>query len=134
MHVLYVNIRQLCCKETRRWEGIPHTHHNINFILNPSSLFTATKSMTSIGIIQYGSIVYQYEIIGLLKISHSMKQPCSCVCLKRNASKMFKQWSSFVKQIRKSNILIYSKLLKFHTLPKFHLPDCLPACHKTRFR
>ena len=54
-------------------------------------------------IIQYGSTSYstvvlysrdQYEIIGLLKISHSIKQPCSSVCLKksaRNASKMFKQ-------------------------------------------
>ena len=25
----------------------------------------------------------QYEIIGLLKISHSMKQPCSNICLKK---------------------------------------------------
>ena len=25
----------------------------------------------------------QYEIIGLLKISHSIKQPCSSVCLKK---------------------------------------------------
>ena len=40
---------------------------------------------------------------------------------------MFKQCSNFVKQNGKSNILIYSKLLKCHTSPKFHLPDCLPA-------
>ena len=42
----------------------------------------------------------QYEIIGLidLKISYSIKQPCSSVCLKsvRNALKMFKQCSSYL--------------------------------------
>jgi len=46
----------------------------------------------------------RYEIIGLLNISHSIKQPCSSVCLKkstRNASKMFKQCSTFVKQNEK---------------------------------
>ena len=71
----------------------------------------------------------RYEIIGLLKISHSIKQPCSSVCLKstRNASKIFKQCNAFAKQSGESNILIYSKLLKCHTLPKFHLPNCLPA-------
>ena len=84
----------------------------------------------------------QYEIIGLFNISHSTKQPCRNFCLKnvRNASKMLKQCSTLVKQSEKSNNLIYSKLLKFQTLPKFHLADCLLAYllavrpSSTRFR
>ena len=37
--------------------------------------------------ISYNTVVLysrdRYEIIGLLKISHSIKQPCSSVCLKK---------------------------------------------------
>ena len=40
----------------------------------------------------------------------------------RNASKLLKQCSTFAKQSRKSNIMIYSKLLKFQTSPKIHQP------------
>ena len=71
----------------------------------------------------------QYEIIGLLKISHSIKQHCKCLPEKsaRNASKILKQYSTFVKQNGKSNILIYSKLLKCHISPNFRLTYCLPA-------
>ena len=68
----------------------------------------------------------RYEIIGLLKISHSIKQPYSSVCLKKStryASKMFKRFSTFGKQNGKSNISIYSKLLKCHTSPKFRLTN-----------
>ena len=36
--------------------------------------------------------------------------------------------STFVKQSGKSNILIYSKVSKCHTLPKFRLRNCLTAC------
>ena len=79
----------------------------------------------------------RYEIIGLIKISYSIKQPCSSICLKksaRNASKIFKQCSTFVKQNRKLNILIYPKLLKCHTSPKFCLPNCLPAVRPSSAR
>ena len=48
----------------------------------------------------------RYEIIGLYKISHSIKQPCNSVCLKRarNALKLLKQCSTLAKQSGKSNM------------------------------
>ena len=42
-----------------------------------------------------------------------------------NASKLLKQCSTLAKQSGKSNISIYSKLLKFQALPKFCLLDGL---------
>ena len=64
------------------------------------------------------------EIIGLYKISHSIKQPCRSVCLKksinlRNVSKLLKQCSTLTKQSGKSNVSVYSKLLKFQAMHKF---------------
>ena len=73
----------------------------------------------------------------LFKISHSTKQPCSSVCLKKALEmhqKCLKQCSTFDKQNGKSNILIYSKLLKCHILPKFHMPNCLPAVRPSSAR
>ena len=62
-----------------------------------------------------------YEIIGFHKISHSVKQPCSILLEKAlDALKLLKQWCTMAKQNGKS---IYSKLLKYQTLPKFYLPD-----------
>ena len=83
--------------------------------------------------ISYSTVVLysrdQYEIIGLCKISHSIKQPCGSICLKRvsNASNLLKKCSTLAKQSGKSNIPIYSKLLKIQALPKFRLPNCRTA-------
>ena len=59
----------------------------------------------------------QCKIIGLCKISHSIKQPCRSVCLKKAVEK-----------------IQYSKLLKFQASPKFCLTNCQtasqPACSK----
>ena len=67
----------------------------------------------------------QYEI-EFRKISHFIIQTCR-IKSGRSASKLLKQCSTLAKQSRKSNILIYSKLLKFQTLPKSCLLDCLPV-------
>ena len=64
----------------------------------------------------------RYEIIGLCKISHSIKQPCRSVCLKKSVRNAY----TLAKQSEKLNILIYSKLLKIQASPNFRLP----ACHK----
>ena len=42
--------------------------------------------------------------------------------------------STLAKQSGKSNILIYSKLIKFQASPKFRLQYSLPACCKTQLR
>ena len=72
----------------------------------------------------------QYEIIGLRKISYSTKQPSRSFCLKK-ALEMHQSCSILAKHSRKSNISIYSKILKFQALSKFRLPihqrACLPA-------
>ena len=71
----------------------------------------------------------QYKIIGLCKISDSIKQPCNSVYLKniRNALNLLEQCSTLAKQGGNSNILINSKLYKFITLPEFCLTACLTA-------
>ena len=60
-----------------------------------------------------------HEIIGLYKISHPIKHPCSSVCLKRVRNTLNLLRYCCTKQSRKSNILIYSKLL--------NLTACQPA-------
>ena len=94
--------------------------------------------------ISYSTVVLysrdRYEIIGLRKISHFIEQPCSSVCLKtalamhQSCSNNAVQCSTLAKQSGKSNISIYSKLLKFQASPKFRLPDRRSACCKTQFR
>ena len=71
----------------------------------------------------------RYEIIGLHKISHFIKQACSSTCLKSisNVSKLLMQCNTLAKQSRKLNILIYGKLLKFQALLKFCQPASQPA-------
>ena len=78
----------------------------------------------------------QYEIIGLHKISHSIKQPCRSVCLKKvlECIKVSETIHALAKQRGKSNISIYSKLLKFQASPKFCLTDSLPAVRPSSAR
>ena len=117
------------------------------YIHHVSARMVHVKEALGIKYVSYSTVVLysrdRYEIIGLSKISYSIKQPCGSICLKRvsNASKLLKQRSTLAKQSGKSNILIYSKLLKIQASPKFRLANCrtdgLPAsqtaCRKTRF-
>ena len=50
-----------------------HTH--FNFKLKPTLSYSTVNKYCIVGI--------DIKIIGLLKISHSIKQPCSSVCLKK---------------------------------------------------
>ena len=69
----------------------------------------------------------RHEIIGLHKISHSIKQPCSSVCLKK-ALKLAEKCCTLTKQSGKSNILIYSKRLNFRSSINFvSQTACLPV-------
>ena len=70
----------------------------------------------------------RYEIIGLLNISHSIKQPCSSVCLKKALEmhqKCLNNAVPLLTKMKNRKILIYSKLLKCHTSPKIRLPTCM---------
>ena len=63
-----------------------------------------------------------YEIIGFCEISHSIKQPCRRVCLKKGLEMRQSCKNNavpWVKQSTKLNILIYSKLSKFQASPNF---------------
>ena len=60
----------------------------------------------------------QYEIIGLRKISHFIKQPCRNVCLEKNvinASKLLKQFSMLAKQGGKSNFCNLQQAFKIRS-------------------
>ena len=70
----------------------------------------------------------QYEIIGLRKILHSMKQPCSSICLKKALAK---QCSTLAKQTE-NRIFDLQTAFKISSLTQI-LSAGLPACHKTWF-
>ena len=73
----------------------------------------------------------RYEIIGLCKSSHSIKQPCNSICLKKRLQFIkvveIMQYLALAKQSGKSNISICSKHLKSQASPKFRLPASQPA-------
>ena len=64
--------------------------------MNCNQIITLVKVMIALTYVSYSMVVLyskdRYEIIGLGKISHSIKQPCGSICLKRvsNASKLLK--------------------------------------------
>ena len=78
----------------------------------------------------------RYEIIGLCKISHFLKQPCRNVCVEKsviNASKLLKQHSTFVKESGKS-FFDLQQAFKISSLAQIFSasePACLQACCKT---
>ena len=76
------------------WSVVDHLTHvvymAIPLIVN-DKLYIAVGHDKKVGastcnIIQHGIVLYsrdRYEIIGLRKSSHSIKQPCSSICLKK---------------------------------------------------
>ena len=69
----------------------------------------------------------QYKIIGLLKISHSIKQPCSNVCLKKALEMHQKCLNNAVSLLSKTENQIFD-LQQAFKMPYLILSDILPAC------
>ena len=81
-------------------------------------------------IIQHGSVVYsrdRYEIIGLRKSSHSIKQPCSSICLKKAFAIHQSCWNNAVPQLKKAENRIFQSAASIENLKPRPNFVCQPA-------
>ena len=121
------HVTALICIWRMIWKCVPGNVWEIEIIKNNQIVRNVTKFIRKLN--RSSSFIAvamnsrdRYEIIGLHKISHNLVEVFAWKSI-RNVSKLLKQFSTSAKQSGKSNILIYSELLKFQALSKFCLLD-----------